>query len=134
MSRALVELIRILIPQSVIFCLSIIFIAYSHDLLTDGNSIWHILMLFPFYYIGIVALPAFFITVLFKWVLIGKYKNAEYPMWTPQVWLTEAVTSFYEALAVPFCLHYLQGTPYLPLLLRCYGAKIGKGFGWIQRI
>ena len=122
--RAIVEFVRILIPQSVIFCLSILFIAYTHDLLTEKKADT-IFILFPLYYIGIVAIPAFLFTVLLKWLFIGKYKKAEYPMWTWQVWRTEAITSLYEALAVPFFLHYLQGTPFLPVMLRLLGVHIG---------
>lgn len=124
-TRAIVELIRILIPQSFIFTFSILFIAYTHDLLVD-KRIDTILFLFPFYYIGIVAFPLFCITVLLKWMFIGKYQQAEYPMWTWEVWRTEAITSFYETLAVPFLLFYLEGTPFLPMMLRLLGTKIGK--------
>ncbi len=124
-ARGFVELVRILIPQSVILSLSILFIAYAHDLITQ-NKIQKMLFLFPFYYLGFVAIPCFLITFVFKWVFVGKYKTAEYPMWTLSVWLTEAITSIYEALAIPFFLIYLRGTPFLPIMLRLMGAKIGK--------
>ena len=124
-ARSVVEFIRILIPQSVILSLSILFIAYVHDLITQ-NKIEEILILFPFYYLGFVAIPCFLISLMLKWILIGKYKTAEYPMWTLPVWMTEAVTSIYEALAIPFFLIYLKGTPFLPIMLRLMGVKIGK--------
>ena len=124
-ARGFVEFVRILLPQSVILSLSILFIAYAHDLITQ-NKIEKILVLFPFYYLGFVAIPCFLITFMLKWVLIGKYKTAEYPMWTLSVWITEAVTSIYESLAIPFFLNYLKGTPFLPIMLRLMGVKIGK--------
>lgn len=123
--RGIVEFIRILIPQSIILSLSILFIAYTHDLLTD-NGIETILLFFPFYYVGIVAVPAFLITLLIKWLSVGKYRKSEYPMWSWQVWRTEAITSIYEALAVPFFLQFLQGTPFLPMMFRLLGVKVGK--------
>jgi non-ribosomal peptide synthetase-like protein len=124
-ARGIVEFIRILIPQSVILSLSILFIAYVHDLITQ-HKIEEILILFPFYYLGFVAIPCFLISLMLKWILIGRYKTAEYPMWTLSVWMTEAVTSIYEALAIPFFLIYLKGTPFLPIMLRLMGVKIGK--------
>jgi len=125
LARSTIEFIRILIPQSLILCLSIIFIAYAHDLITKNNSVIA-LLLFPFYYFLMVALPAFLITFLLKWLIVGKYKKAEFPMWTIQVWLTEAITSLYESVAVAYFLDFLQGTVFLPFFLRLLGVKIGK--------
>jgi non-ribosomal peptide synthetase-like protein len=49
-------------------------------------------------------------------------------MWTPFVWISEAVTNLYESLAVPNFLDVLRGTPMLPWALRLLGAsRIGKG-------
>jgi non-ribosomal peptide synthetase-like protein len=47
-------------------------------------------------------------------------------MWTPFVWISEAVTNVYESLAVPNFLDILRGTPLLPWALRLLGARIGK--------
>ena len=124
-ARGLVEFIRILIPQSIILSLSIFFIAYTDDLLFEKK--WaQIFMYFPLYYIGIVAIPCFIFTWLAKWIFVGRYQPAQYPMWTWNVWKTEAVTSLYEALAVPFFLEFVRGTPFLPIFLRLMGVKIGK--------
>ncbi len=124
-ARSIIEFIRILIPQSLILCFSIIFIAYAHDLITKNNSVVA-LLLFPIYYLLIVALPAFLVTFLLKWIIIGKYKKAEYPMWTIHVWLTEAITSLYESVAVAYFLDFLQGTIFLPFFVRLLGVKVGK--------
>jgi non-ribosomal peptide synthetase-like protein len=125
LSRGFIEMIRIVLPETAILCLSILFIAYGHDLLTE-YSILEIILLFPLYYLGIVAIPAFLITVVLKWIVVGKYKEEQLPMWTLKVWLSEGITSVYEALSVPFFLDYLRGTPWLPLLLRLYGVKTGS--------
>lgn len=47
-------------------------------------------------------------------------------MWTHKVWRSEANTTTYEALAVPFLLEYMKGTPFLPFMLRLFGVKFGK--------
>ncbi len=44
-------------------------------------------------------------------VLVGRYRPRAAPMWTPFVWLSEAVTNLYESLAVPNLLGFLRGTP-----------------------
>ena len=124
LARGIVEGIRIILPQTVIIICSVLFIAYTSNYL-EGNI--HLLILFsPFYYLGIVALPSFFFTVLFKWVLVGKYKKTEMPMYSLKVWLSEGITTIYEALPVIFFLDFLRGTMWLPFFMRFLGVKIGK--------
>ncbi len=123
-ARGLVEFVRILIPETVVICCSILFIAYAHDLVTE-KSVAQILLQFPFYYLFFLGLPAFLFTVFMKWILCGRYHARQDPMWTSNVWRSEGVTSTYEALSVPFLLEYLKGTPWLPVLLRFLGVKTG---------
>lgn len=124
-ARSIVELIRVLIPETVVICLSVIFIAYGHDLVTQ-LPLWKAALGLPVLYLFLMAFPAFLITVLLKWVFAGRYRSGSHPMWTWTVWRSEAITTTYEALAVPFFLEYLQGTAWLPLLLRLLGVKTGK--------
>ena len=125
LGRSLVEFIRILIPETVILICSILFIAYSHDLLVEKRW-WEIAYTLPVYYLYYMGLPAFLVTLVLKWLAVRVYKPEQKPMWTSKVWLSEAVTSTYEALSVPFVLDYMRGTPWLPVLLRLMGVKIGK--------
>lgn len=125
LARSIVEFIRILIPETVILICSILFIAYGHDLVV--NKPWYIIALqLPFYYLFYMGLPAFFVTVILKWLTIGKYKPEQKPMWTSKVWRSEAITSTYEALSVPFLLDYMKGTPWLSIMVRFLGVKTGK--------
>lgn len=125
LARAAIETCRILLPTSVILCLSVLFVGYGQDLIL--NNPWPTIMAyFPFYYLGIIGIPAFLIAVCLKWLMVGRYGKRQVPMWTSFVWRTEAVTSTYETLAVPFLLDYLAGTAWLPWALRCMGMKIGK--------
>jgi non-ribosomal peptide synthetase-like protein len=124
-ARAIVELIRIIIPETVVICLSILLIAYGHDLLVD-EPWWKFIFLFPLYYLGLFGLPAFLVCVLLKWILVGRYKPKQFPIWSLNVWLSEAITVFYEALSVPFLLAFLKGTAWLPFLLKFLGVKTGN--------
>ncbi|MDV7697421.1 amino acid adenylation domain-containing protein [Chryseobacterium soli] len=124
LARALVEGIRIILPQTIIIICSVLFIAYTSNYL-EGKI--HYLFIFaPFYYLGIVALPSFFFTVLLKWILVGKYKKTEMPMYSFKVWMSEGITTIYEALPVIFFLDFLRGTMWLPFFMRFLGVKIGK--------
>lgn len=127
-SRSAIEFIRIILPETIIICCSVLFIAYAHDLIKPSatNPLWKLIYLLPWYYLKFMGLPAFLITVLLKWVVVGKYKKEQKPMWTHKVWRSEAITSTYEALAVPFFLEYLKGSPFLPAAMRLLGVKIGK--------
>jgi non-ribosomal peptide synthetase-like protein len=123
--RSAIEFMRIILPETVILICSILFIAYSHNLVV-GKPWWRICIELPFYYLFFMGVPSFLVTVILKWITVGKHKPEQQPMWTPRVWLSEAITSTYESLAVPFLLDYMCGTPWLPFLLRFFGVKTGK--------
>jgi len=76
---------------------------------------------------GVFGFASFLLVVALKWILVGRYLPRAAPMWTPFVWISEAVTNVYESLAVPNFLDLLRGTPMLPWALRLLGAKIGQG-------
>ena len=125
LKRSIVEFIRIILPQTIILICSIYFIAYSSDLLYNKH-IEEIIIKLPLYYLIFLAGPVLLITVVLKWILVGKYKASNYPMWDIKVWKSEMITTTYEALPVPFLLEYLKGTPWLPIILRLFGVKTGK--------
>ncbi len=122
--RSVIELIRILLPETVVFMCSVLFIAYAHDLIKNG--ITYTVLYVPFYYLFFIGIPCFLMTVLLKWLVVGKYKSEQQPMWTYRVWRSEAITTTYEALAIPYFLEYLKGTPWLPIVLRLLGVKTGR--------
>ncbi|OJW13293.1 Pls/PosA family non-ribosomal peptide synthetase [Mucilaginibacter sp. 44-25] len=128
LARGVIEAIRIILPETVIICCSVLFIAYCHDLIKE-RSFWQVVVELPkvpFYYLFFMGFPALLITLMLKWVLVGKYRSGQWPMWTNFVWRSEAITTTYEALAVPFLLEFLKGTPFLPVILRLFGVKTGK--------
>ncbi|MCK7622969.1 amino acid adenylation domain-containing protein [Streptomyces sp. RS10V-4] len=63
---------------------------------------------------------------LLKWLVVGGYRPRVEPLWSWFVRRTEFVTGLYEAAAVPAGLAMLTGTPFLPPLLRLFGARIGR--------
>jgi non-ribosomal peptide synthetase-like protein len=64
--------------------------------------------------------------VAIKRCLIGRYQPGVEPLWSPFVRRSEFVTGLYEAAAVPAGVGMLVGTPFLPMVLRWFGARIGR--------
>ena len=62
-----------------------------------------------------------------KWATMGRYEPVTKPMWSWWAMRTEAVAVLYWGLAGKVMLDHLRGTPFLPWLLRLFGAKFGKG-------
>ncbi len=65
-----------------------------------------------------------------KRLVIGVYRPRVEPLWSLFVRRTEFVTGLFEAAAVPVGAGFLIGTPYLPVVLRLFGARVGRGV-WI---
>ncbi|MEE7475204.1 Pls/PosA family non-ribosomal peptide synthetase [Methylobacterium hispanicum] len=62
-----------------------------------------------------------------KWLLMGVYKPGMRPMWSWWAMRTEAIAVAYWGLAGKVLLEHLQGTPFLPWVLRLFGVKVGQG-------
>ncbi|RSM37163.1 amino acid adenylation domain-containing protein [Amycolatopsis balhimycina DSM 5908] len=77
---------------------------------------------------GIVA--ALTATVM-KWLLVGKFREIDHPLWSSFVWRNELADTFVEALAVPWLIGSVGGTPLLTAWLRTMGVKIGRGV-WLE--
>ncbi|MFD5462910.1 Pls/PosA family non-ribosomal peptide synthetase [Kitasatospora sp. NPDC127059] len=73
------------------------------------------------------AVVACAVTTLAKWLLVGRFRVSEHPLWSSFVWRNELYDTFVEELAMPFGGGAMTGTPYLNLWLRSLGAKIGRG-------
>jgi non-ribosomal peptide synthetase-like protein len=75
----------------------------------------------------VIAAAMILITVMIKWLLMGRYKPTMQPMWSFWAMRTEAVAVLYGGLVGKSSIEFLRGTPFLPMVLRLYGTKIGKG-------
>ena len=68
-----------------------------------------------------------FICIGVKWATMGRYEPVTKPMWSWWAMRTEAVAVLYWGMAGKVMLEHLRGTPFLPWMLRGFGAKFGKG-------
>ncbi|WP_255648974.1 Pls/PosA family non-ribosomal peptide synthetase [Nocardia australiensis] len=62
-----------------------------------------------------------------KWLLVGRIRAEEHPLWSPFVWRNEVSDTFVETVAAPWFARAATGTPVLNLWLRGLGARIGRG-------
>ena len=73
------------------------------------------------------GLAAALVAVLAKWVLAGRHRPEEHPLWSGFVWRSELADTFTEVLAAPWFASVTQGTVALNVWLRMLGARIGNG-------
>ncbi|MBB4945104.1 non-ribosomal peptide synthetase-like protein [Kitasatospora gansuensis] len=74
-----------------------------------------------------VGLVACLVSAAAKWLLVGRFRAVEHPLWSGFVWRNELADTFVEVLAVPWLVGAVPGTPVLNLWLRALGAKVGRG-------
>ncbi|MGW0753585.1 Pls/PosA family non-ribosomal peptide synthetase [Streptomyces sp. NPDC002587] len=125
-ARGLVELCR-LVPVFCSAALAVLTVAALCALTTEsGLGIWGAALLS-----GAALLAAggaaCAVAVAAKWLLVGRHRTGEHPLWSSFVWRNELADTFVEVLAVPWLVGSVPGTPLLALWLRGLGARIGRG-------
>lgn len=122
-ARGLVELCRI-VP---VFCSAGIALLTAAALSALGGWAWPLC--------GVVFLGAGLlagaVSVAMKWLLVGRHRTGEHPLWSSFVWRNELADTFVEVLAVPWLAGAVPGTSLMNLWLRGLGARIGRGV-WVE--
>ncbi|MBT2392798.1 amino acid adenylation domain-containing protein [Streptomyces sp. ISL-1] len=77
------------------------------------------------------GLMACLVATAAKWLLVGRFRAVEYPLWSSSVWRNELADTFVEVLAVPWLVGAISGTPLMNLWLRGLGARVGRG-AWCE--
>jgi non-ribosomal peptide synthetase-like protein len=93
--------------------------------LLDGVGAWTLLLGGPVMLAAGVVAAA--VTAAAKWLLVGRHRPGEHPLWSSFVWRTELADTFTEMLAAPWFASVTQGTVALNAWLRALGARIGRG-------
>ncbi|HEU4360264.1 MAG TPA: Pls/PosA family non-ribosomal peptide synthetase [Mycobacterium sp.] len=65
--------------------------------------------------------------VVAKWLVVGRIRATERPLWSSFVWRNEVSDTFVETVAAPWFARAASGTPVMNLWLRGLGADIGRG-------
>ncbi|WP_436232659.1 Pls/PosA family non-ribosomal peptide synthetase [Actinacidiphila alni] len=67
------------------------------------------------------------VSIAAKWLLVGRFRAVERPLWSGFVWRNELADTFVEVLAVPWLVGAVPGTAVMNAWLRGLGARIGRG-------
>ncbi|MEV6049943.1 Pls/PosA family non-ribosomal peptide synthetase [Streptomyces sp. NPDC052107] len=122
-ARGLVELCRI-VP---VLCSAALAAATVAALCALGPWVW---ALSGPVLLGAGAVAAA-VSVIAKWLLVGRHRVGEHPLWSSFVWRNELADTFVEVLAVPWLAGVVPGTPVMTAWLRGLGARIGRGV-WVE--
>lgn len=103
----------------------------------NGNSVWMVTValfvawVFAPAVFWLAGLLGVFITVIAKWVCVGKHVQADHMLWSPYVWLNELQDAFVEVVAAPWYFNPAMATGGVNRALRWLGAKVGHGV-WLE--
>jgi non-ribosomal peptide synthetase-like protein len=67
------------------------------------------------------------VTIAAKWLLVGRIRANEFPLWSLFVWRNEVADTFVETVAAPWFARAASGTPVMNMWLRALGADVGRG-------
>lgn len=123
--RTVFEALHTSLPTAVFITCGYMTADMVEEPLTSGNYATAFAIFLAAGVVIAAALAA--VAAIAKWLLIGVYRPIEKPMWSFWAMRTEAVAVLYGGLVGKASIEFLRGTPFLPFVLRFYGAKIGKG-------
>lgn len=144
-ARGVVETLRLLAPMTsaaiaalVVCCLqAFLASSYASAFTSDDSNLLATTLtsiVFALYAAVILVFAGFVaavITVLVKWICVGKIRAGEHELWSRFVWLNELQDQFVETVAGPWFLNHNLGTGTLNIFMRALGAKIGRGV-WLD--
>ena len=122
-ARAIIEVFKIILPFTFTFVTFAVLYHYCYR---------H-LQYYPFWSsvgvgTGVLAGLIFgfsLLTALLKWVLIGRYKPSEKPLWSSFVWRNELVNSLCESYVYTYWQAPLLGTPFATWFFQLMGSHFG---------
>ncbi|HXW34785.1 MAG TPA: Pls/PosA family non-ribosomal peptide synthetase, partial [Acidimicrobiales bacterium] len=124
MARATIEIVRSILCLGIwVLLLAGVIIALDAVLERFGLAIAFVATPLILVLAGGVA---WVVTVAGKWIVAGRYKEGEFPLWSWQVWRTEFVDALHEVIADSWFGPFIVGTTTYNLYLRTLGARIGR--------
>jgi non-ribosomal peptide synthetase-like protein len=127
-ARGLVELCRV-VPVMCSAALAVLVVAALVAIHAAAGIVAAALLAGPL--LLAAGLAAAGLTSLLKWLLVGRFRAVEHPLWSSFVWRNELADTFVEVLAVPWLVGPASGTPLLTAWLETMGASIGRGV-WLE--
>jgi non-ribosomal peptide synthetase-like protein len=122
--RYVMDFVRVILPTTCVVVLTCLLVKAAL-FLSNHLSLAQFLATFPLLLVA-CGLAAAGVVVACKWIVIGRYRSGERPLWSSFVWKNELVTALHENLAAPLLTDFLEGSPYLAWFFRALGAKVGR--------
>ncbi len=130
-ARRVCDVIRILLPSSVVIMLSAL--AYQGiEVIGVHYGIAAMIIATPLALLAI-GICAVLFTVAIKWLLMGRYRASDHPFYSHYVWRDEIMNTCQEQLAGAMLLNFAFTTPLMGLYLRLMGAKVGRDV-WVENL
>jgi hypothetical protein len=122
--RGFVETCRV-VPLMVTFAIGVAVLAALQAVALRGGYGWAalaggVILLIAGAVAGGIAVAA-------KWIVVGRIRAGEQPLWSSFVWRNEVADTFVETVAAPWFARAASGTPVMNVWLRGLGARIGRG-------
>jgi non-ribosomal peptide synthetase-like protein len=127
-ARGLVELCRVL-PVMCSAALAVLVVGYVIAIGAAAGPVVAALLAGPL--LLAAGITAAGLTSVVKWLLVGRFRTVEHPLWSSFVWRNELADTFVEVLAVPWLIGPASGTSVLTAWLETMGASIGRGV-WLE--
>lgn len=123
-SRLMIELIRVILPTTYTL-IGFLGLIYALDYLLAHYSLFVAFCVLPF------AEPMIICTLVvsiigFKWIIQGKLKPTVKPLWDLFIRKIDLIEFSWSFFIQPHLAELILGTPFMPMLLRLLGTKIGK--------
>jgi len=124
LARASMDAIRILLPPSLSVVLSALLLDAVEAAGRHGGALAMALVTVPaLLAAGVVAT---LVTIAAKWLIMGRYRAGEHPLWSFFVWRDEIMNSLQDQLAGTWLLDLVLGTSLMSVYLRAMGSKVGR--------
>ncbi|OLZ59390.1 peptide synthetase [Streptomyces sp. IMTB 2501] len=128
LGRLAIEFFRVTLPSTLLAAAGLGYLSTLACLAREAGPVV-VLLVSPLLAMGAMS-AVVGCCALAKWAVAGRYQQRVEPLWSLFVRRTEFVTGLFESAAVPAGVGALVGTPFLPPVLRLFGARIGRR-AWI---
>ncbi len=122
---------RFLPPRSGCKCTSSFILLFNMlyilDFLLINHSLLTTFLVMPVAEL-VINIGLVMVFVLMKWSLLGKIQPLVKPVWSIFIWKYDIIEYLYCFFLNSHFINYVLGTPFVAVLFRCLGAKVGKRF------
>ena len=122
--RGLIESFKIVLPFTFSFVTFAVLYHYVHWHL-QHYSFWSSVGVGTGALVGLIF-GFCLLTALLKWVLIGRYRPMERPLWSSFVWRNDFINSLCESYVYVYWQAALSGTPFATWFFQLMGSHIGR--------